>query len=91
MLKTRPMKNRRKWGAWLSVLTAISLVSLMSGCIIEDKDDDEPESTYGWSWEAGSDTVGQSGVYGTKGAASASNRPGARGYHHLLYDPSGTL
>ncbi len=91
MAKTFPMKNRRKWGPWLSVLTAVSLVSLMSGCIIEDNGTDEPESTYGWSWEAGSDTVGQSGVYGTKGAASASNRPGARGYHDLFYDPSGTL
>ena len=91
MAKTRSMKNLRKWGAGLAVLTAISLVSLMSACIIEDKDTDEPESTYGWSWEAGSDTVGQSGIYGTKGAASAANRPGARGYHHVFYEPSGTL
>ncbi len=92
MLETRPMKDRRARRAWLSVLTAVSLVTLMSSCIIENDDDgDEPESTYGWSWEAGSDSVAQPGVYGTKGTAAASNWPGARGYHHLLYDPSGTL
>ena len=93
MTETRPMKDRRKRRAWLAVLTAVSLVSLVSSCIIENKgdDDDEPESTYGWSWEAGSDSVAQPGVYGTKGTAAAANWPGARGYHHLLYDPSGTL
>lgn len=89
MATTDPMKNERKWGSWLSVLIAFSLVSLISACILSEKD--EPESTYGWSWESGSDSVGQSGVYGTKGTASLSNIPGARGYHHVWLDPSGTL
>lgn len=31
-----------------------------------------------WAWVAGSDTVDQPGVYGTKGTAGASNIPGAR-------------
>ncbi|MBN1698149.1 MAG: hypothetical protein JW881_11595 [Spirochaetales bacterium] len=31
-----------------------------------------------WTWISGSDTGGQSGVYGTKGVASAANIPGAR-------------
>jgi N-acetylneuraminic acid mutarotase len=36
-------------------------------------------SLYGqWTWEAGLNTVNASGVYGTRGAASASNLPGAR-------------
>src|SRR5580658_6112853 len=36
-------------------------------------------SAYGqWIWEGGLNTVNASGVYGTQGAASASNGPGAR-------------
>ena len=31
-----------------------------------------------WNWTAGSNTVNASGVYGTQGAAAASNLPGAR-------------
>ena len=32
-----------------------------------------------WTWVSGNDTVNASGVYGTKGVASASNVPGGRG------------
>ena len=36
-------------------------------------------SVYGqWTWEAGFNTVNATGLYGTQGAASASNAPGAR-------------
>jgi N-acetylneuraminic acid mutarotase len=31
-----------------------------------------------WTWVSGDSTVGQFGVYGTKGVASAKNKPGAR-------------
>ncbi len=32
-----------------------------------------------WVWMSGSDSINQSGSYGTKGTADAANRPGARG------------
>ena len=31
-----------------------------------------------WTWVSGSNTVGTTGVYGTKGISSPSNYPGAR-------------
>ena len=44
-----------------------------------------------WTWVSGSDTVKQSGVYGTKGVASAANVPGARGYSVAWKDGNGNL
>jgi N-acetylneuraminic acid mutarotase len=44
-----------------------------------------------WTWMSGSNTAAQSGVYGTKGAASAANVPGARGYFVSWKDGSGNL
>jgi N-acetylneuraminic acid mutarotase len=47
-------------------------------------------SDYGqWIWEAGLNTVNGSGVYGTQGAASASNVPGARYSASSWTDSSG--
>jgi N-acetylneuraminic acid mutarotase len=49
-------------------------------------------SDYGqWIWEAGLNTVNASGVYGTQGAASASNAPGARYSASSWSDLSGNL
>lgn len=31
-----------------------------------------------WTWVSGDNSIGQTGVYGTKGAASAANKPGSR-------------
>jgi len=49
-------------------------------------------SDYGqWTWEAGSDTVNAGGVYGTQGAAAASNVPGGRYDSISWIDSSGNL
>jgi N-acetylneuraminic acid mutarotase len=49
-------------------------------------------SLYGqWTWEGGSNSVNASGVYGTQGAASASNAPGARYESSSWSDSSGTF
>jgi Galactose oxidase, central domain len=44
-----------------------------------------------WTWIGGSDSVYQAGTYGTKGAASASNWPGARGDALTWVDAEGTF
>ena len=49
-------------------------------------------SNYGqWIWEAGLDAVNAAGVYGTQGAASVSNLPGARYSASSWTDSSGNL
>ena len=48
-------------------------------------------STNQWTWMSGDSTGAVKGVYGTKGTASASNKPGAR-YHSVgTLDASGNL
>lgn len=42
-----------------------------------------------WSWINGSDTINQVGIYGIRGEASASNRPGTRHGHSMVIHPSG--
>ncbi len=44
-----------------------------------------------WTWVSGSNTVAQSGVYGTKGTSTASNQPGARQNSISWSDASGNL
>jgi hypothetical protein len=44
-----------------------------------------------WEWVSGSDTVSQSGIYGTKGIADSDNTPGARYYNFSCMDTSGYL
>ena len=44
-----------------------------------------------WTWVSGSNTVDQTGIYGTKGTAAPSNLPGARGYAVSWIDSSGNL
>jgi len=44
-----------------------------------------------WIWMSGSDTVDQSGTYGVRGTASASNVPGARSYSTASTDASGKV
>jgi N-acetylneuraminic acid mutarotase len=49
-------------------------------------------SDYGqWTWEGGADTVNAGGVYGTQGAAAASNVPGGRYDSISWIDSSGNL
>jgi N-acetylneuraminic acid mutarotase len=87
MAKTNLLKNDRRKCAWKSGMLAFSILSLISACVIKEKD--KPEATYGWTWESGSDLAGRAGVYGTKGTASSSNVPGSRGYAESWFDPSG--
>lgn len=44
-----------------------------------------------WTWVSGSSSVGQSGIYGTKGAAAATNAPGARQKAVSWIDSKGSL
>ncbi|MGB7580836.1 MAG: hypothetical protein WBL85_00110 [Sedimentisphaerales bacterium] len=44
-----------------------------------------------WEWVKGSDTVSESGTYGTQGIANSDNTPGARGYSVSCMDTSGNL
>jgi N-acetylneuraminic acid mutarotase len=49
-------------------------------------------SLYGqWTWDGGLSSVNASGVYGTQGAASASNLPGARNNSSSWTDSSGNF
>jgi len=49
-------------------------------------------SVYGqWTWESGLNSVNATGVYGTQGAASASNLPGARYNASSWTDSSGNM
>jgi N-acetylneuraminic acid mutarotase len=83
------LKDSRRRFAWRSSILAISILALISACVL--KEQDQPESTYGWAWVSGSNSAGQAGVYGTKGIASSSNFPGARGYVSSWFDSSGRL
>ena len=50
------------------------------------------KSTNEWTWEGGSTTANQPGVYGTKGVPSVNNHPGARGWGVLTWvDNNGLL
>ena len=44
-----------------------------------------------WTWVSGDSVINKSGVYGTKGVASASNKPGARSSSISWSDASGNL
>ncbi|MCK7480551.1 MAG: galactose oxidase [Candidatus Moduliflexus flocculans] len=79
-------------GAWLSVLTAISVVSSDVG--LHHRRQRHRRARVDLRLELGSGQrfrPASPAIYGTRGSASAANRPGARGYHHLFYEPSGTL
>jgi N-acetylneuraminic acid mutarotase len=91
MAKTRPARGGRISGRWILGILALLMLSLAPACVFNEDDDDVPQSTYGWSWEAGSDMTGQMGVYGTKGTASSSNYPGARGYQVMWLDGAGMV
>lgn len=94
MAHTNSIGGIRRTGSWVAALAALGLVLFTFGCVFSENNDGDhggQQSTYGWSWEAGSDATGAAGVYGTKGIASSSNYPGARGYHTLWFDPAGTV
>lgn len=44
-----------------------------------------------WTWIKGANTINQPGIYGIKGTADATNRPGARAASALWMDASGNL
>jgi N-acetylneuraminic acid mutarotase len=45
-----------------------------------------------WTWQGGSSTTGTTGVYGTKGVASATNMPGAREISNTIWvDAAGNV
>jgi N-acetylneuraminic acid mutarotase len=76
----------------IGVFLGFSILAFTSACVFNESDENGvTESTYGWSWEAGSDMPGDLGVYGTKGIPSTSNYPGARGYHVLWKVSNGLI
>jgi N-acetylneuraminic acid mutarotase len=48
-------------------------------------------TTVEWTWVSGSNTINQTGIYGTQGTAAPSNVPGARSYAVSWIDPQGNL
>lgn len=44
-----------------------------------------------WTWVNGTNTINQSGIYGTKGVANAANAPGSRRSSHSWVDGSGNF
>jgi len=64
------MKSAAKLG--LLVLLAFAAAAC------ERNTEPTPTSTHKWTWVSGGSTIDQSGVYGTKGAAAATNVPGSR-------------
>lgn len=76
---------------FIGILAIVGMSVLTLSCVLKNENEEIPESAYGWTWESGSDSVGQQGIYGTKGTASSSNMPGARGYHSVWPDASGNL
>ncbi len=80
-------KERKRTALW-SMITAFSILALMSACAPGGGGDDggpQPTNTE-WVWVSGSNHVAQAGAYGTLGTGSASNTPGARGYQLLWID-----
>lgn len=49
-----------------------------------------PSSTQ-WTWIKGSNTINQTGIYGTQGTPAATNRPGARQASHSWIDGTGNF
>jgi N-acetylneuraminic acid mutarotase len=74
------------------LITLIPLVISLSGCGSGGgSDNNPPPPTPKWTWMSGNDTVGQAGIYGTKGTAAPSNVPGSRGCPVSWVDSSGKL
>ncbi len=48
-------------------------------------------ATGNWTWMSGADTIGQAGVYGTKGTPNAANSPGGRLWSASWTDAAGAL
>jgi len=59
-----------------------------SGCCLNDL---WRYSAGEWTWMSGSNTIDQSGIYGTQGTAAAGNVPGARSNANAWTDKSGNL
>ena len=89
--ETKRTRRGRIRIAGIAAILSFAVLTLTSACVFSEKHEEEPESTTGWTWVSGSDSVGGAGVYGTKGTASSSNFPGARGYEQAQLDLSGKL
>jgi hypothetical protein len=60
------------------VFSQPSLSATISGANVVDADFDASIAHDVWTWVSGDESVIQAGVYGAKGVAAASNKPGAR-------------
>ena len=69
------MKNASKIILTASVMTAIMA---FYACQSNEETPPPPVPSVKWAWVTGSQTVNQTGTYGTKGVAAATNVPGAR-------------
>ena len=91
MEETRSSKSGRPASSgWLSIVLALAMMFFSLACVLHEDNNppDDEESATGWTWVAGSSSAAASGIYGTKGVASTTNIPGARGYHAILVDAS---
>jgi galactose oxidase-like protein/Kelch motif protein len=86
------MGCRRFSRGQLFITFALSLTALSSGCGGGRASfTTPPANSNEWTWMSGSDTWNASGIYGTKGVASTSNVPGARGGVSAWSDNSGNF
>ena len=86
------MDCRKLSARWPSVIFTLSIALLISACGGgAAKFSSRPVKTNEWTWMGGSDAWNGTGVYGTKGTASASNVPGARASAASWTDSAGNL
>jgi N-acetylneuraminic acid mutarotase len=83
-LKRGRMKSEAKLG-----LLLLSLFVVLSACQTTTDNTPTPTTTHKWAWMSGSNTVNQTGTYGTRGTAAAANIPGAREQAAAWSDASG--
>lgn len=77
---------------WKLVILVVPFFMLLSACQHNsDGNVTPPVSSIKWTWESGSNTVNQTGAYGTLGTADPSNVPGAREHAVTWIDSSGKL
>ena len=84
----------REYKSYLLLLAGVVLLGF-SGCGSSSsgssKSQPPPPVHNEWTWWNGSDSINQSGVYGTLGVAASSNTPGARVSPATWKDASGNL
>ena len=67
------------WGKLVSCILAVTSTFLLAGCGGVNSPTPTPSPTQNeWTWESGSTTVDQAGIYGVQGTPAPGNTPGGR-------------